>query len=123
MSTYTNLDPRVVQDDAILYDCIISILYSDGLVKVPNRSEDYHWEEWESGVLLIKLVLDESELQINATVMKENDILVSLPELMMRLGHNVSKFNSQVLTVTRSLKRNGSPAPYLLHQLFSDYLA
>ena len=33
------------------------------------------------------------------------------------------KINSQVLTVTRSLKRNGYFAPDLLHQLFPAYLA
>ena len=55
--------------------------------------------------------------------MKDKAILANLPELMIRLGHNVSKFNSQVLTVTRSLKRNGSSAPDLLHQLFPVYLA
>ena len=95
----------------------------DGLIKVSNRSEDYHGGEWESGVLLIKVVLDESGLQINATVMKENAILANLPEIMVQLGHNVIKFSLQVLTVAHSLKRNESSAPDLLHQIFPAYLA
>ena len=99
----------------MLYNCIISSLSSEGLVKVSSISEDYHWGHWESGVLLIKVVLDKSGLQINANVMKEKAILAILPELMVRLAHNVSKLNSQDLTVTRSLKRNGSSAPDLLH--------
>ena len=78
---------------------------------------------WESRVLLINIVLDKLGLQINTIVLKEKDILASLPDLMVELGHNVSKFNSQVLTVTRLLRRNRSSAPELLCQLFPAYLA
>ena len=60
MSTYITLNSRTAQYDAVLYDCIISSLSSDVLVKVSNRSEDYNWGDWESGVLLIKVVLDQS---------------------------------------------------------------
>ena len=42
MCTYITLNSRASQDDAMLYNCIISRLSSDGLVKVSNRSEDYH---------------------------------------------------------------------------------
>ena len=50
--------------------------------------------------------------------MKDKSILDNLPKLVVWFAHNVSKFNAQVLSVTRSLKRNGSSAPDLLHQLF-----
>ena len=77
--SYITLKFRAAQDDAMLYNYIISSLSSEGLVKVSNIYKDYHWREWESGVLLIKVVLDESGIQINATVMKEKAILASLP--------------------------------------------
>ena len=97
VSTYITLNSRSAQDNTMIYDCIISSLSSDVLVKISNRPKDYHWGEWESGVLLIKVVLDKSGLQINATVMKEKAILANLHELMIWLVHNVSKFNAHVL--------------------------
>ena len=42
---------------------------------------------------------------------------------MVRFGHHVSKFNSQVLTVTRSLKHNIYSAPDFFHQLFPACMA
>ena len=42
VSTCIPLDTQAAQDDTILYDCIISSLSSDGLVKASNRSDDYH---------------------------------------------------------------------------------
>ena len=88
----------------MLYDCIINSLLSEGVVKVYNRSQDYHIVDYESGILLIKVILDESGLQTYATVMKEKSVLENLPELMVWLTHNMSKFNSQVLTTIQSLK-------------------
>ena len=86
------------------------------------RSEDFHTLGEESGVLLIKTILDESGLQTQATVMKEKAVLANLPELIQRLAHNASKFNSQVIATTLNLRRNGSSAPDLLHPLFPAYL-
>ena len=40
---YIPLNSRASQDNAMLYDRIISSLSLDRLVKVINRSEDYHW--------------------------------------------------------------------------------
>ena len=62
VSKYITLNSSAAQDDVMLYKCIISSLSSDGLFKVSNCSEDYYWGDWESGVLIIKVVLDESGL-------------------------------------------------------------
>ena len=102
---------------------IINILSSDGLAKVYNRSADYHVGDYESGILLLKVILEELGLQTHATILKEKAILANLPMLMARLTHTVSKFNSSVLATTNNLKRNGSSAPDLLHQLFPVYLS
>ena len=91
-----------------MYDCIINILFSDGLVKVYNCSSDYHIGDYESGILLLKVTHDESGLQFHTTVIKEKAVLTNLPKLMAGLTRNVSKFNSQVLTMTQNLKRNDS---------------
>ena len=76
----------------------------------------------ESGVLFIKTILDESGLQTHTTVMKEKAVLANLPELMLRLVHNVSKFNERVIKTSLNLRMNGSSAPDLLSQLLPAYL-
>ena len=66
----------------MLFEAVINSLSSDGKCKIYNRSEDFHTLGEDSGILLIKTVLDESGLQTNATVMKEKAVLANLAELM-----------------------------------------
>ena len=54
--------------------------------------------------------------------MKAKSNLANLSETMVKLGHNVSKFNDHVLAIMATLTRNGSSAPDLIHQLFPAYL-
>ena len=106
-----------------MYNCSINSLSSDGLVKVYNRSDDYHVGEYESGILPLKVIIEESDLQTHATLLKEKAILTKLPALMVRLTHNVSKFNSSLLATMNNLKRNAFLAPNLLYQLFPAYMS
>ena len=122
VETYIALDSMSAHDDIMLYDCIINIFSSEGLSKISNCSEDYHRGDYKSGILLIKAILDESGMQTNTTVVKENFILANLSEIIVWLIHNMSNFNAQVLLATKSLKRNGSSAPDMLHQMFPAYL-
>ena len=95
VETYINVPAREVQDDTMLFKAVINSLSSDGKCKIYNRSKDFHTLGEESGVLLIKTILDKSGLQTNAAVMKEKAVLGNLPEFMQRLTHNVSKFSSR----------------------------
>ena len=106
----------------MLFESVINSLSSNGKCKMYNRSKDFHILGEESGVMLIKTILDESGLQIHATVMEEKGVLANLPEIMLRLIHNVSKFNARVMMTMLNLRRNGSSAPDLLYQLFPAYL-
>ena len=54
--------------------------------------------------------------------MKEKAILANLSKLMVRLIHNVSQFNSQVLTTTQSLKRNHFSSTPCSGTKFHDYI-
>ena len=69
------------------------------------------------------MVLNESALQINVTVMKNKAALVDLSNIMTRFTHKVNKFNGLVLATTHSLKKNGLSASDLFHQLFLAYLS
>ena len=122
VGTYINVPVREAQDDTMLFEAVINSLFLDGKCKIYNRSNNFHTLGKESGILLIKTILDKSGLQTHVTVMKEKYVLENLLELMVRLIHNVSKFNSRFISTSLNLKRNGSSAPDLLHQLFPAYL-
>ena len=122
VESWIGRDNRASQDDAMLFSCILNGLSSEGTIKVYNRSNDFMVGNNESGTLLLKVVLEESGLQTNATVMKAKSDLANLSETMVKLGHNVSKFNDHVLAIMATLTRNGSSAPDLIHQLFPAYL-
>ena len=82
MDTCINVPARVAQDDAILFQDVINSLSSDGKCKIYNRSEDFDTLGEESGIFLIKTILDKLGLQTNATVMKGKSVLANLPELI-----------------------------------------
>ena len=54
--------------------------------------------------------------------MEEYDILENLPELIVKLTHNLSKFNAKTISTTRNLKRKSSSSLNLLHHIFSAFL-
>ena len=122
MGTYVEISSREAQENSMLFESIINSLASNVKYKMYNCTKYFHTSGEESGVLFIKKILDKSCLQTHATVMKEKNVLANLLELMVRLTHNMSKFNSRVITATHNLKRNGSSALDLLHQLFPAYL-
>ena len=54
----------------------------------------------KSGMLLMKVIIDDSGLQTHATVMKEQGIIANLPKLRVQLTYNVCKINSHVVATT-----------------------
>ena len=107
----------------MLFSCVLNSLSSEGALKVYNRNTDFHVNGQESGILLTKVVLLESGLQTNATIMKLKAEVQELPLLMTKMGNNIEKFNQCVLSKVIGLRRMGSDCPDLLHQLFPAYLA
>ena len=58
VSSYVDLETRAAQDDGMMYNCIINSLSSDRLVKTYNCSDDYYVGEYESGILLLKVIIE-----------------------------------------------------------------
>ena len=93
IETYISTESRASQDDAMSFSCILNSPSSEGAIKVYNRSADFHCNGQEYSTLLAKVVLEESGLQINATIMKLKDETQELPKLMASYRHNIEKFN------------------------------
>ena len=108
-------ESRVSQDEAMLFSCILNSLSAEGADKVYNISEDFHYNRQESGILLAKVVLEESGLQTSATIMTIKGELQDLPNIMASLRHNVEKINQSILRGIINLKRVGSDVLELIH--------
>ena len=63
IDTYIDLETRAAQEDEILFKCMINNLSSEGKVKVYNHSREFTAGLDTSGILLLKVILDESGLQ------------------------------------------------------------
>ena len=127
VTTWAHLLSRATQDDTMLYECIRNTLSKEALLRVfakrdvfelPNNIGGLH----TSGVMFLKVVLDESSLASSATVMKLKTELTQLPELFASHKWNVAKFNEAVEALEQSLTQYGESAPDLLHQLLPAYL-
>lgn len=120
---------RESQDDQMIVECLRASLSSEALLKVYQKREKFHVQDTSlgstraSGVLMLKVVLDESSLTSNATVMKLKKELTVLPELMESLKFDIPKFNDAVLSVQKQLLQYGSDAPELFHQILPAYLS
>ena len=111
-----------MQDDGVLFEYDINSPSSEAKVNIYNRLQEYHVNKTKSRLLPIKVILKNSDLWTHAAVVKENAVLTNLPVLILRLTHNMNKFNTQVLTTTQSLKQKRSSALDLLYQPFLAYL-
>ena len=116
-------ESRAAQDDDLLFNYIVNSLTSDGLAKIYSKYDDFIAAGYNSGIILLKVALEEVGLKTNAKIMVDKEKLSNLLVLMAKLNHNVLKFNTQIEMLVLSLKRNGAEAPNLLYQLFQDYLS
>ena len=117
---------RAAQDDAMVYECIRKTLSQDALLRAFKKKDLFELSNptgtHTSGVLFLKVVLDESSLTSNATIMKFKKELNRLPELFASHKWDVPKFNEAVTSVEQSLTQYELGAPDLLHQLLPAYL-
>ena len=62
---YVSSESREVQDDDILFNYIVNSSTSDGLVKFYSKYDKFTTVGYNSSILLLKIVLEESGLTIN----------------------------------------------------------
>jgi len=122
VKTWIDTESRAVQDDAMLFSAVKDSLSKNGLTRVFQRQEDFTVHGKESGVLVVKTVLDESGLTTNVTVMALKRELTELKEIIERMKWNILKFNGKVNMIVLQLTQQGSEAQDLVHQLLPAYL-
>ena len=94
VQSYAPSESRAAQDDDTLFNCIVNSLTSEGLVKIYSKYDDFTTAGYNSGILLLKVVLEEVSLKTNAKIVAGKEELTNLLVLMTKLKHNVRKFNT-----------------------------
>ena len=123
---WIDANSRAAQDDTMVYEYTRRTLSSEALLRAFQKKDLFHIRKgggtFPSGVLFLKVVLDESSLSSNATVMKHKKELTRLSTIFADQKWNVPKFNETVKGIELALTQYGSSAPDLLHQLLPAYL-
>ena len=104
VESYTHIDTRATQDYGMLFESTLKSLSTAGRMKIYTRYKKIHVDEMESGVLLLKIVLEEAGLKINAKIISVKLELANLTPVISQFSYNIIKFNSHVYATIQSLK-------------------
>ena len=123
--TYATKKTRVAQESFQLYHCLYNSLSKVGRDKVSLKEAAYTIEvdgvEMQCGVLLLKVIIQESSIDTNATTSAIRMALASLDEYMPTVGDNITKFNQHVSAQVELLKARGHQTHDLTVNLFKAY--
>lgn len=112
---------RAAQDSAQLYQCLYNSLSKVGRDKVYLKHSEYTVKSERSGTLLLKVIIQVSTIDTNATTSAIRLALVSLYEYMPTVNDDITKFNQHVSAQVELLKARGHDTQDLTVNLFKAY--
>ena len=118
---YINTPPRVAQDSAQLYHCLLNSLSTKGLSKMLICDSEYTVNGTPSGTLFLKVLIRESHIDTNATTRHIREKLGSLYEYLASVGYDIVKMNDYTKGLLLSLKARGETTEDLIANLFKAY--
>ena len=92
-------------------------LSEEGLSKVTVWEDQYFINGIESGALLVKVIIRESDIDTNATIRNVRNKLSSLEKYLPTVGHDITKFNIYVKNLVSELASRGQVTQDLLINL------
>ena len=119
--TYVTRKTRVAQDSFQLYHCLYNSLSKIGRDKVSLKHAEYTIETMRCGLLLLKVIIQASTIDTNATTSALRMALASLDEYMPSIGDDITKFNQYVCAQVELLKARGCETHDLTVNLFKAY--
>ena len=119
------------QHDMMLYKCLSKSLTDEAREKVSMFSDIYRItpinepesKGINSGLVMLKVIIQESYIDTNFTVRAIREKLSSLDLYMEEVGSDVEKFNNHVRYLVESLAARGEETKDLLPNLFKGYKA
>lgn len=121
VETYITKENRVAQDSAQLYMCLISSLSPEGLSKIMVWESEFTIHDITSGPLLLKVIIRESDIDMNASIRNVRNKLSNLDKYLPSIEGNITKFNLYVKNLLAELNSHGEGTQDLLVNLFKGY--
>ena len=121
-SVYVATQTRFAQDSMQLYKCLHNSLSKIGRDKVTLHRESYTVGGHPVGVLLLKVIIQESHIDTNATTSAIRHALATLDSYMPVVSYDITKFNQYVRTQLEALQARGETTQDLTTNLFRAYL-
>ena len=124
--TYLGEEARLAQDDAQLFHCLMASLTTEGKNKILLQKSDWILKDEEgkahkSGAALLKVIIRESHIDTNATVLSIREDLSKLDQHMIDLSSDIQKFNDHVTSQIEALAARGEKTLDILAHLFKGY--
>ncbi len=122
-TSYIAMQIRPAQDTYMLYKCLMKSISKEGKSKITIWKNQYHINGKPSGNLLLKVIIRESHLDTNATISTIRTNLSNLDTCMLKIGGDITKFNTCVKELIESLHARGEVTTDLLINLFEGCFA
>ena len=122
-NTFIHHQTREAQDSMMLYECLMNSLCKEAKDTITTSKEMYFIGDKPSGSSLLKLIIQESHIDTNATTDNIRKKLSSLDAYMPTIDHNIRTFNTYVKNLVKALAARGETTTDLLTNLFKAYLA
>ena len=112
----------MAQESAQLYYGIMNSLSATGRAKISVWSADYTIPNGQpDGIMLLKVIIRESDVDTQATADFIRQQLASLDEYIGTVYSDIKKFNTHVKSLTRDLERRRQQSTDVLTNLFKGY--
>jgi hypothetical protein len=123
---YVDQQTRQRQDMQCLYKALMATLSRVGRTKVSTEKEKYILKDANgadaySGNLLLKVILTKSTVDNRSGAFSIRMELADLPNLIEKVGFDITKFNERVKGLTEDLSRRGEKSADLPFNLFQAY--
>jgi hypothetical protein len=120
---YINNPIRPAQDNWMMYQSLMNSISKEGKDKITIWKNQYTIGQRTSGNLLLKIIVQESHLDTNATTASIRKKLSSLDVYILTINSDITKFNVHVSLLIDSLAARGETTQDLLTNLFKGYQA
>lgn len=123
VGTYLHTQTRLAQESTQLYYCLRNSLSEAGLARVSVFEDTYIINGIPAGMVFLKVIIAESDVDTYATATYIRNQLASLDEYMETVSSDITKFNLHVKTLIKALRRRRQESHDVLTNLFKGYMA
>lgn len=113
---------RESQEDEQLFTCLMDSITKEAISTVSLKEEEYSVNNELPGVLLLKVIICEAQIDIKSTANLLMEKLSSgMPNIMAECGNNVKLFNEQIKSIRKKLVARGEGPTNLVPQLLRTF--